>query len=182
VTEAAIFLDRDGVINRRRVDHVKSWAEFEFLPEALEGLREINRMGTPVVMVTNQSAVGRGLLSEADLDVIHERMLSEISAAGGRIDAIYSCLHTPSEGCDCRKPAPGLLHRATAELGLRIESSVMVGDSVSDVQAARAAGCTPVLLAHDFIDGTACEVPTARDLLHAAGLVANLFQRLQPRC
>lgn len=182
MTEAAIFLDRDGVINRRRLDHVKSWAEFEFLPEALEGLREINRMRAPVVMVTNQSAVGRGLLSEADLGVIHKRMLSEISAAGGRIDAIYTCLHAPSDGCDCRKPAPGLLYRATAELGLRIESSVMIGDSVSDVQAARAAGCTPVLLADDLIHGAASDVPTARDLRCAAGLVATLLERLQPRC
>ena len=182
MTEAAVFLDRDGVINRRRLDHVRSWADFEFLPQALEGLREINRMGAPVVMVTNQSAVGRGLLSEVDLGVIHERMLSEISAAGGRIDAIYACLHAPSDGCDCRKPAPGLLHRATAELGLRIESSVMVGDSVSDLQAARAAGCTPVLLTDGVLDGAASDVTTAHDLRQAAGLVASLLQRLQAQC
>jgi D-glycero-D-manno-heptose 1,7-bisphosphate phosphatase len=178
VTEAAIFLDRDGVINRRRVDHVKSWDEFEFLPEALEGLREINRVGAPVVVVTNQSAVGRGLLSEADLGAIHERMLSEVAAAGGRIDAIYACLHTPFDGCDCRKPAPGLIMRATADLGLRIECSVMVGDSVSDIQAARAAGCTPVLLRGGAGEG----VPTAPDLRQAAALVASLLERLQPKC
>jgi len=182
MTEAAVFLDRDGVINRRRPDHVKSWAEFEFLPEALEGLREINRMGAPVVVVTNQSAVGRGLLSEADLAAIHERMRSAITAAGGRIDAIYACLHTPAHGCECRKPAPGLLQRATAELGLRIEGSVMVGDSASDLEAARAAGCTAVLLADDLVDGGRSEVPTARDLLQAANLVAGLLERLQPRC
>jgi D-glycero-D-manno-heptose 1,7-bisphosphate phosphatase len=178
MTEAAIFLDRDGVINRRRADHVKSWAEFEFLPQALEGLREINRMGAPVVVVTNQSAVGRGLLSEADLGAIHERMVSEIAAAGGRIDAIYACLHTPADGCDCRKPAPGLILRATADLGLRIECSVMVGDSVSDLQAARAAGCTPVLLA----DGAGTEVLTAPDLRQAAVLVASLLHGLELKC
>jgi histidinol-phosphate phosphatase family protein len=178
MTEAAIFLDRDGVINRRRADHVKSWAEFEFLPQALEGLREINRMGAPVVVVTNQSAVGRGLLTEADLYAIHERMVSEIAAAGGRIDAIYACLHTPADGCDCRKPAPGLILRATADLGLRIECSVMVGDSVSDLQAARAAGCISVLLA----DGAGAEVPTASDLHQAAPLVASLLERLQLKC
>ena len=161
MTEAAVFLDRDGVINRRRPDHVKSWAEFEFLPEALEGLREIKRMGAPVVVVTNQSA---------------------ITAAGGRIDAIYACLHTPAHGCECRKPAPGLLRRATAELGLRIEGSVMVGDSASDLEAARAAGCTAVLLADDLVDGGRSEVPTARDLLQAASLVAGLLERLQPKC
>jgi D-glycero-D-manno-heptose 1,7-bisphosphate phosphatase len=178
VTEAAIFLDRDGVINRRRADHVKSWAEFEFLPEALEGLRDMTRTGAPVVLVTNQSAVGRGMISEAELAAIHERMLSEIAAAGGRIDAIYACLHTPFDGCDCRKPAPGLLLRAAADLGLRIESSVMVGDSVSDLEAARAAGCTPVLLA----DGAVVDVPTARDLREAAALVASLLERLQASC
>jgi histidinol-phosphate phosphatase family protein len=178
VTEAAIFLDRDGVINRRRVDHVKSWSEFEFLPEALKGLREIRRTGARVVVVTNQSAVGRGLISEADLTVIHERMLSEISAAGGRIDAIYTCLHTPSDGCDCRKPAPGLIRRAAAELGLKTECSVLVGDSASDVEAARAAGCIPLLVT----DRAGDEVATARDLRQAAGLVANLLERLQPNC
>jgi histidinol-phosphate phosphatase family protein len=178
VTEAAIFLDRDGVINRRRVDHVKSWDEFEFLPEALEGLREITRMGARVVMVTNQSAVGRGMISEADLAAIHERMLSEIAAAGGRIDAVYACLHTPLDGCDCRKPAPGLLLRAAADLGLRIEASVMVGDSASDLQAARAAGCASVLVA----DTADADVPTARDLRQAAGLVASLLEGRQARC
>jgi histidinol-phosphate phosphatase family protein len=178
VTEAAIFLDRDGVINKRRVDHVKSWAEFEFLPGALEGLREINQMGAPVVVVTNQSAVGRGLLSEADLGAIHERMVLEIAAAGGRIDAIYACLHTPSQGCDCRKPAPGLLLRAAADLGLGLESSVMFGDSVSDLEAALAAGCTPVLLA----GSTGADVRAVQDLRQAAALAAHLWDRFQLKC
>lgn len=182
MTEAAVFLDRDGVINRRRLDHVRSWADFEFLPGSLDGLREITRVGVPVVVVTNQSVVGRGMLSEADLGAIHKRMRSAISAAGGRIDAIYACLHVPGSGCDCRKPAPGLLLRAAAELELQIETSVMVGDSASDVEAAQAAGCTAILVADERPAGLDPAVATVGDLRQAANEIARRLGRLEPTC
>jgi histidinol-phosphate phosphatase family protein len=142
----AIFLDRDGVINRRRVDHVKSWAEFEFLPTALEALRLLRERRATTVVITNQSAVGRGLLSEAELDGIHGQMLELISSGGGEVAAVYACPHLPEAGCGCRKPAIGLLERAAEDLGLNLSGSVLVGDSESDIGAARAAGCRPVLL------------------------------------
>ena len=142
----AVFLDRDGVINRRRPDHVKGWDEFEFLPGVLPGLAELKSMGTPVVVVTNQSAVGRGLLSPEALYGIHARMLRAIDAAGGHVSAIYACLHAPQDGCACRKPQPTLLQRASLELGIVLSQSIMVGDSPTDVQAARAAGCRPVFV------------------------------------
>jgi D-glycero-D-manno-heptose 1,7-bisphosphate phosphatase len=140
------------VINRRRFDHVKSWSEFEFLPTTLEALRLLKERGATVVVVTNQSAVGRGHLSPAELDQIHDRMSATIKAHGGKVDAVYACPHLPDFGCGCRKPAKGLLERAAADLGLALTDSVLVGDSDSDIGAARAAGCRPVLVS-DVADG-----------------------------
>jgi histidinol-phosphate phosphatase family protein len=142
----AVFLDRDGVINRRRPDHVKCWEEFEFLPGVLQALADLKILGTPAVVVTNQAVVGRGLMSPDDLRGIHRRMLRAIDAAGGHVSAIYTCLHTPQDGCACRKPHPTLFQRASVDLGLDLSRSIMVGDSPTDVQAARAAGCRPVFV------------------------------------
>ncbi len=172
----AVFLDRDGVINRRRPDHVKSWAEFEFLPGALEALAKLHRMGVRVVVVTNQAAVGRGVLSEGHLDRIHERMAAVVAAAGGQIEAIYACLHLPEAGCACRKPAPELFQRASTELGITLADSVMVGDAPTDVQAAQAVGCQAILVAGDTTsknDGSLAVVPS---LPEAVALLAE-FRR-----
>jgi D-glycero-D-manno-heptose 1,7-bisphosphate phosphatase len=147
-TRPAVFLDRDGVINRRRLDHVKSWSEFEFLPNALDALRSLHEDGATAVVVTNQSAIGRGLMTFAELDLIHRLMLDEVRAVGGEIAAVYSCPHVPDAGCSCRKPATGLLELAADELRLSLSDSVLVGDSDSDVGAARSAGCQPVLVSH----------------------------------
>lgn len=142
----AVFLDRDGVINRNRADHVKSWGEFEFLPGALASLRRLAQLPWLVIVVTNQSAIGRGLVSQSVVDEIHQRMMAEISAAGGRIDAVFYCPHRPDEGCDCRKPQPGLLLQAARELAVDLARSVLIGDAESDVRAAQAVGCLPVLV------------------------------------
>lgn len=142
----AVFLDRDGVINRRRPDHVKRWDEFEFLPGVLEALAELRTLDATVLIVTNQSVVGRGLITVEALRAIHQRMLREIEAAGGHVSAIYACLHAPADGCACRKPKPQLLQRAAADFGLDLSASIMVGDSPTDVAAARAAGVRPVLI------------------------------------
>ena len=142
----AVFLDRDGVINRRRPDHVKSWEEFEFLPGVLDALADLRSMDTRVIVITNQSVVGRGLLAAEGLRQIHTRMLQAIRATGGHVEAVYACLHAPAQGCTCRKPAPTLFYRASDDLGIRLSDSIMVGDSPTDVDAARAAGCRPVLI------------------------------------
>ncbi len=142
----AILLDRDGVINRERPDYVKSWSEFEFLPHALPALATLNRAGATVVVVTNQSAVGRRLISEEQLAQIHDRMCAEVCAAGGNIDGVYACVHAPDDGCRCRKPGTALFDRVAVELGIDLRESVMVGDAVTDIRAAQAAGCRPVLV------------------------------------
>src|SRR5256712_8147978 len=142
----AVFLDRDGVINRRRPDHVKSWEEFEFLPGSLDGLADLRSMDPRVIVIPNQGVAGRGLLAAEGLRQIHTRMLQAIRATGGHVEAVYACLHAPAQGCTCRKPAPTLFYRASDDLGIRLSDSIMVGDSPTDVDAARAAGCRPVLI------------------------------------
>ena len=168
----AVFLDRDGVINRRRPDHVKAWEEFEFLPGVLAALVSLRSMNTPVVVVTNQGAVGRGLLSAEALGRIHTRMLQAIRAAGGHVEAIYACLHAPAENCRCRKPAPTLLQRASLELGIALPASIMVGDSRSDVEAARAAGCRAVLISDSELADP--DVLAVKDLPAAVALWRDL--------
>ena len=143
---SAVFLDRDGVINRNRPDHVKSWNEFEFLPGALEALKRLAGLGWPVVVVTNQAAIGRGLVDQSEVEEIHRRMVDEVRLFGGRIDAVLYCPHRPDEGCECRKPKLGLLIEASRLLHLDLAASILVGDAESDLLAARAAGCRPVMV------------------------------------
>jgi D-glycero-D-manno-heptose 1,7-bisphosphate phosphatase len=143
---SAVFLDRDGVINRKAPegDYVTSWAEFEFLPGALEGLRLLAEAGPPLVVATNQRGLARGRMTEADLAGIHERMRAAVTEAGGRIDAVYHCPH--EGGCDCRKPGTGLFERAARDLGLDLGSAAVIGDRASDMEAAAAIGALRVLV------------------------------------
>ena len=142
----AIFLDRDGVLNENRSDYVKTWAEVRILPGALAALRELARLGWPIVVISNQSAIGRGLTTAKAVEEINARLARKAARAGGRIDAFYFCPHRPDEGCACRKPAPGLLLRAARELEVDLPRSYMIGDALEDVRAALAAGCTPLLV------------------------------------
>jgi D-glycero-D-manno-heptose 1,7-bisphosphate phosphatase len=142
----AIFLDRDGVINHNRAAHVKSWAEFEFLPGVLQALRRLAQLGWPVVVISNQAAIGRGLVSQEAVNEIHCRMIQMVTAAGGHIDAVFYCPHRPEDGCLCRKPNPGLLLQAADELHLNLARSFLVGDAASDIDAASAVRCQPILV------------------------------------
>jgi D-glycero-D-manno-heptose 1,7-bisphosphate phosphatase len=141
-----VLLDRDGVINRNRSDYVKSWEEFEFLPGSLEALRMLAEQGARVVVTTNQSAVGRGLLSRGGLDLIHARMTEEIEAHGGRLAAVLCCPHSPDDGCLCRKPQPGLLLEAVDRFQLDPDLCYVVGDSLDDLMAAHAVGMRYVMV------------------------------------
>ncbi len=142
----AIFLDRDGVINVNRPDHIKSWDEFVFLPRALDALRRLAASEFVIVVTTNQSVIARGLASEATVQEIHARMIEAIVHAGGRIDAVYYCPHQPADQCDCRKPQPGMYHRAARELGITLTRSFVIGDAFADVAAAHAIGARPILV------------------------------------
>ncbi|MGH2354185.1 MAG: D-glycero-beta-D-manno-heptose 1,7-bisphosphate 7-phosphatase, partial [Chloroflexota bacterium] len=143
----AVFLDRDGVINENLDGaYVRTWEAFRFLPGAVESIVALSQAGHPVVVVTNQGGIGRGHMTAAALDDIHARMVAAIRASGGLVDAVLYCPHHPDDGCECRKPRPGLLQRAACELGLDLSRSVFVGDHLTDLQAAVAAGCRPILV------------------------------------
>lgn len=139
--QKALFIDRDGVINVNRDDYVKSWDEFEFLPGAKEAIKKINDSDWLLIIITNQSPIGRGIFSPETLDKIHKLMLKELSDFGGHIDAIYYCPHHPDDNCDCRKPKPGLILKAGKDFNIDLSASWMIGDSDSDLTAGRAAGC-----------------------------------------
>ena len=143
---AAVFLDRDGVVCENRPDYVKTWSEFSFLPGAVEAVASLTQARVSIYVVTNQSAVGRGLLSRRHLDGMHEKMLEILRGAGARVESILVCPHHPDDGCDCRKPAPGLLVDAAERYGIDLSRSFFVGDAGSDMIAGARAGCTPVLV------------------------------------
>ncbi|RMF47692.1 MAG: D-glycero-beta-D-manno-heptose 1,7-bisphosphate 7-phosphatase [Anaerolineae bacterium] len=136
----AIFLDRDGVIIENRANYVRTWKDVVFYEQALEALRRLRDTPYAVVIVTNQSAVGRGILTREQADEINRKVVAHIRSAGGRIDAAYLCPHAPDAGCACRKPHPGMLLQAAKELSLDLTHSWMVGDALTDIQAGQAAG------------------------------------------
>lgn len=144
--EAAVFVDRDGVICENRSDHVRTWSEFIFLPGAIDALAALTRAGLRLFVVTNQAAVGRGLMSRRTLDEIHERMLAALAEGGVRVESVLVCPHHPDDGCPCRKPEPGLLVEAAARFGIDLGASFMVGDARSDIEAGSRAGCETVLV------------------------------------
>ena len=142
----AIFLDRDGVINALRPGHVTGWKAFQFLPGALAAIRQLSLLDWPIVVATNQSAVGRGLLSADGLAEIHRRMVAGVEHAGGRIDLIVHCPHMPEDDCTCRKPGAGLFRDAAERLNVTLTESYFVGDTLTDLGAAQQLGMTFVLV------------------------------------
>jgi D-glycero-D-manno-heptose 1,7-bisphosphate phosphatase len=142
----AVFIDRDGVICENREDYVRSLDDFALLPDVTAPLRRLADSGRAVMVVSNQSALGRGLTTPEAVEAINRYMLAAVEAGGGRMDAVYICPHAPWEHCNCRKPRPALLMRAACEHGLDLSRSYMVGDAVSDVQAGLAAGCKPLMV------------------------------------
>lgn len=140
-----VFLDRDGTINED-TGYVKSPTEFRLLPGVVEAAVRLKRAGARLVVVTNQSGVARGLIAPAALEAIHERLREDLERAGAPLDGLYVCPHHPEEGCACRKPKPGLVERAAAELGLDLTAAYVVGDQPRDLQLARRVGARAVLV------------------------------------
>ena len=138
-TNRVLFLDRDGVINKRLIDdYVSTVEEFEFLPGVLETISVLNRLFSRIFIVTNQQGIAKGLMSEADLLRIHSNMLQQIEANGGKIDAVFYCPHMRTEGCDCRKPKTGMYEQALSSFpDIKNNVLYMVGDTSSDMQFAK---------------------------------------------
>ena len=144
--EKYIFLDRDGVINRDSDTYVKNWSEFEFLPGSLDALERLTAAGYRIIIITNQSIVGRKWVPLETLEDIFARMQAAVEAHGGRIHDIFFCPHTPDDGCRCRKPATGLIEAAVRTYDIDLSTTAMIGDSAKDIICARRAGCRSAIL------------------------------------
>lgn len=168
-----VILDRDGVINEESDDYIKSPEEWRPIPGSLAAIARLHRAGWRVIVATNQSGVARGALGLDTLMRIHEKMHRAVREAGGLIDAVFFCPHGPDDNCACRKPKPGLFYDIAQRLHIELKGVPAIGDSLRDLQAARAAGARPLLvrtgkgsqtLAHPVIDA---DVPVFNDLARA---------------
>ena len=144
----AIFLDRDGVINKDPGggDYIKSWGEFQFLPGAIEAIKKLNENGYEIFVISNQAGVGKGLFTQEALDEITRNMLGEIEAQGARIRSIAYCTHRTDAGCDCRKPRTGMIEKLTKGMDIDFKNTYFIGDSRLDVAAGKNMGCRTILL------------------------------------
>lgn len=159
-----VILDRDGVINSDSDEYVKSAAEWKAIPRSLAAIAKLCAAGYRVIVVSNQSGIGRGLLDVVELDRIHAKMRAAIEAAGGQLAGIYYCPHTPEEGCDCRKPRPGLLLRAQADQGFASLAGVpVIGDKLVDLELARNVGGRGILVLTGKGQRTASTLAAAGD-------------------
>jgi D-glycero-D-manno-heptose 1,7-bisphosphate phosphatase len=180
-----VILGRDGILNVFREDHVKSPEEWEPIPGALEAVARLNHAGWHVVVATNQSGIGRGMIDMSSVNAVHAHMNRQLQQAGGRLDAVFLCPHAPEDGCDCRKPKPGLLLDIGRRYGVDLSQVPVVGDTARDLIAAAAAGCEPHLVrtgraaALDAAALVALHEPVAGARVHAhrAAFVDHLLQR-----
>ena len=141
-----VILDRDGVINEDSADFIKSPDEWQPLPGSLEAIAQLTNAGWRVVVFTNQSGIARKLFDIETLNAIHDKMYNMVSEYGGVIEAVFFCPHGPKDQCACRKPEPGMLEEIARRLHVKLEGVPVIGDSLRDLQAARAVGAQPVLV------------------------------------
>tara|TARA_B100002049_G_C16061062_1_gene368065 strand:- start:806 stop:1309 length:504 start_codon:yes stop_codon:yes gene_type:complete len=139
-----IFLDRDGVINEKRDDYVKFVSELNIFSYVSKSIKKLHDLGFLVVVITNQSAINRGLITHDQLKKIHDAIQENLKSSKTKIDAFYYCPHTPTELCSCRKPKPELILQASNDLNIKLDSSWFFGDSESDIIAGKSAGCKTV--------------------------------------
>ena len=188
MTRAAIFLDRDGTICEE-VGYVNHLSRSRLLPNSLEAIGLINQAGLLAVVTTNQSGVARGYFSQDLVEAVHAKLQASVTGAGARLDAIYYCPHHPTEGtspwravCECRKPEPGMILRATREHGIDLSRSFVVGDSVADIEAGASAGVPGILVKTGYGRGLLEHqrhrfktepVHTADDLLEAVRFILS---------
>lgn len=175
-----VILDRDGVINEESDDYIKSASEWKAIPGSLEAVARLCHSGYQVVIASNQSGLARKKFDIMALNEIHRKMANHLSQFGGSIDAIFFCPHGPRQGCECRKPKPGLLLKIAERLRISLDTVPVVGDKLSDIEAAMAAGARPVLVRTGYgqalIDSSKLpeEVPVFDDLAaFADNLIGN---------
>ena len=145
-----VFVDRDGVINQERSDYVKSISELEIYPNVAKNIKLLKDAGFLVVVITNQSAVNRGIVTPEMINQIHNSIQDHLKKSGTFLDGFYYCPHTPNENCNCRKPKSGLLEKAILELNIDLNSSWLIGDRDSDIEAANSIGCKAIKISDSF--------------------------------
>lgn len=183
-----VFLDRDGTINQDDAAYIKSWSEFTFLPRSIEALCDLTAAGFVIIVVTNQSALPRRLICPEELANIHSKMKAAVESQGGQISDIFFCPHLPGDGCNCRKPAPGLIYQAQKKHDIDLSTAVMIGDSARDIECAQKAGCGRTILvktgngkkAQRILDEEDLQPDyVARDLYDAARWLIGLDSKTQ---
>lgn len=176
----AAFLDRDGVINKKRPEgeYVTRWEEFEFLSGVGEAIAQLTNAGFGVIVVSNQRCVAKGLMTLPGLQSIHRQMCRELETQGATITAGYYCPHDLQPACDCRKPAPGLLLQAAREHDIDLRGSWMIGDSEIDIQAGKMAGCQTVRILSTEADKTSADI-VAKSLLHGVRQILQTNPRVR---
>lgn len=168
---AAVFLDRDGTLNVEK-DYVYRYADWDWVPGAVEGMKKLASLGFQLVVVSNQSGVARGYYAVSDVHVLHAQVAKDLRDRGIAVAGFYFCPHGPDDKCECRKPRPGLLLQAGNDLKIDLSHSYMVGDKMIDVQSAQAAGVRPILVGTGY--GSTEKgalpkgIPFVKDLLAAA--------------
>lgn len=168
-----VILDRDGVINEDSDEYIKSVDEFRFIPGSLEAIARLNQAGYRVAVATNQSGIARGYFDLDTLNSMHGKLRRALAAVGGHIEMIAFCPHGPDDGCQCRKPLPGLLQEISKRLGQSLVGVPAIGDSLRDIEAARQVGASPILVRtgkgeHTLAKNVGLEgVPVYRDLSEA---------------
>ena len=167
-----VILDRDGVINVDSAQFIKSPAEWKPIPGSLEAIARLNQNGYTVVVATNQSGIGRGLFDMETLNSIHTKMHKALFTLGGRIDAIFYCPHPADSACDCRKPKPGMFKRISETLNVNLKGVPAIGDSLRDLQAGAALGCSPMLVRTGKGEKTKAEGNLPEGTLEFADLAA----------
>jgi len=177
----AVFIDRDGCLTEE-VGYVNHPSRIRLLPRAAEAVGRLNRAGIPAVVATNQAGIAKGYFSEETLRHVNAEMMRQLALSQAKLDGLYVCVHHPRDGeppyraqCDCRKPRPGLLIRAAAELGLDLGASVMVGDKLSDVAAGQRAGAAGVLVLSGYGRGE-WEYRAAESEIKPDHVAADLFE------
>ncbi|HVE44923.1 MAG TPA: D-glycero-beta-D-manno-heptose 1,7-bisphosphate 7-phosphatase [Gammaproteobacteria bacterium] len=141
-----IILDRDGVINHDSREYIKSPEEWVPIKGSLEAIAQLNKAGFHVIIATNQSGIARGYYDLETLSAIHEKLTQALASVGGYIEEIFYCPHHPEDRCLCRKPQPGLIQQIQKKYAIDLKKTYFIGDSYSDIQAARAASCVPILV------------------------------------
>jgi D-glycero-D-manno-heptose 1,7-bisphosphate phosphatase len=185
MSQPAVFLDRDGTLNEE-MGYINHLSRFRLLPQAVPAIRRLNDAGLKVVVVTNQSGAARGYFPATLVDEVHGHLKQLLAAGGAHLDGIYACLHSPAEGCACRKPKPALIEQAARDLDLDLTRSYLVGDRYKDIETAANAGVKGILVLtgyglgeYDYLRATQQVQPVqvAPDLLEAVEWILQDFRK-----